>query len=1175
MRPFDPLAISLQGRQLIEAGAGTGKTFSIALLYLRLILEQELAVDDILVVTFTRSATEELRGRIRARLREAEDILENRGNAGDAILPKLIATLPDREAARKRVRAALVRMDEASIHTIHGFCQRMLQDHAFASGVSFGMELLDSEEDLQRDIIRDFWRRRFYTASPAETEWAAATWEKGPDGLATALRGLVSQLEVRCVPEVPEQDIRDLAAATRDLLGRIRESWKSCAGEVEKILLTHPRLRRDAKKGYKEPRVRSALAGLEELLSRDDAVWMLPKETELLAASVMATKLKKGKGEPPDHPFFHLFDELYQASRELARLGRAQVLAAAHRFLQDRLRERKRRAGLLGYNDLLADLERAVRQGESSPLVQRIRERYRVALVDEFQDTDPLQYRIFHALFGSGPRPGLFMIGDPKQSIYSFRGADVFAYIQAARQTPAENGFTMTANYRSTAAMVEAVNRLFDREDSFVVPEIRYHPVESGRDPEEEKLTIDGQEVAPLQAMVLPVEQTATPGQKTISGDNAGRAAARWTAGEIGSLLRQGAENRARIGDRPLAGGDIAVLVRTHREADMVQRELSALGIASVSYRRDSIYATAEAAEVQRLLTALLDLSATRAVNAALATRLFGMSAPDLDQLRSDPAAWDEALALLEEYRRLWRDFGVAPMLHRLIGDREAVGRLASLPGGERRLTNYLHLAELLQEESGSFGMEGLVRRLSQLRGEEEQTDGEARQLRLESDENLVRIVTIHKAKGLEYPVVFLPFIWSGRSVKEDEIFFFHDPDDLSQVADLGTREADNFNLARMERMAENMRMLYVAVTRARYCCYFCWGRIRDIERSGLNRLLHGDTPASSLEEEEIREALERLNDTAPLLGFVPWPEEQQVSYQGRTDEEKPLRAVTFTGHIDTGWTITSYSRLARGSGPEGTGADTFPPLTVRTERGERSVFTFPAGAAAGSCLHGILEEFDFAGGSGETFRELTEANLRRAGFDPAWTDLVTEWLGAVLDTPLLPEPGIRLREVEKKDRLAEMGFYFALRELDTRRLDRLLREHGCGPLHGGAERLSGLMRGFIDLVFRVGNRYFLADYKSNLLGPDPADYRPELLQEAMREHHYDLQYLIYTVALHRFLGARLPGYDYDVHFGGVCYLFLRGMGPDHPPGNGIFHDRPEREFIEALDSCFGVMEER
>ncbi|WPD23468.1 MAG: exodeoxyribonuclease V subunit beta [Candidatus Electrothrix scaldis] len=1226
MHPLHPLTLNLHGQILIEASAGTGKTYTIALLFLRLLLERGLSVDEVLVVTFTKAATEELRGRIRQRIRDALDVLEGQG-PDDPLLRELLdkataAIAVDR--ARILLGDALTRMDEAAIYTIHGFCQRMLQDHAFESGAPFAMEFLESEQLLRKRIMEDFWRKRFYPASEAEAAWVASLWQT-PDELLAGLGGHLGRQDLECIPAVTEEAVAEQAESLAALFSRVQEQWQADGEAIAELLRENKRLSRDKSKGYGQPRLDDALEALSIFLAAEQMPWLMQAELELFTHSKIQSSVKKtGKAEPPEHPFFALFEEFYQAHQQLSKARRILVLRQARTWLENELARRKQAQDQLSFDDLLTRLEAALQGKGGQRLAGRISKRFPIIMVDEFQDTDPLQYRIFAAVHRAtegiaGPdietgalteqkRPGLFLIGDPKQAIYSFRGADIFTYIQARQDTLPENRLTMTTNYRSATPMVAAVNRLFQHETPFLFTkdEIDFPEVEAAGLADKKPLLLEaisrgespcspsqgGQthrsapttSPAPLTCLLLPQDDKG----KALSKGAAEELAARFCAHEIADLLVAGQGGTARFGEQSLSAGDIAVLVRTHAEADLVRKELSALSITSVSFSQQSVFAGKEARQLLTVMTALNDLSDAALVRTALVTELFGYTAERLDRFHNDEQEWEEVMQGMIEYRRVWQQQGVIPMLQKLLKKQQTVSRLHAAPTGERMLTNFLHLAELLQAESrhrsGAHGANALLRWFSdQIHAPEQHAENQ--QLRLESDENLVKIVTIHKSKGMEYPVVFLPFLWAARPCSRERPLAFHRPDQPDQLClDLGSGEDEHFALAEKERLAEDLRLLYVAVTRARACCFFCWGRVSKMEDSALCYLLHGGLP----DAEQLLPELERLNEDNDLLALKPFPERFLPAKLNAIDNETQLVSASFTGQIDTRWQLTSYSGLIASvhDAPEVVRPEPERPdydeATVNDAVKEsglldspvQDAFTFPKGAAAGTCLHAILEQISFT--DPRTHEAVVTVELARAGFDRSWVLVVAEWMGDVLQTPFaVGEEGefSSLSTLEEQDRVNEMAFYFPLSGMRLGRFNQVLEAFSYPPLPNQHEVLEGLMVGFIDLVFSVAGRYYLADYKSNYLGDQPADYQQAQLQQAMLEHRYDLQYLLYTLALHRFLRGRIKGYTYDQHFGGAVYFFLRGMHPEYAPGTGIFAARPPLALIEALDQVMGQME--
>jgi exodeoxyribonuclease V beta subunit len=533
-------------------------------------------------------------------------------------------------------------------------------------------------------------------------------------------------------------------------------------------------------------------------------------------------------------------------------------------------------------------------------------------------------------------------------------------------------------------------------------------------------------------------------------------------------------------------------------------------------------------------------------------------------------------------------------MFRELLRTRGVAERLLGFADGERRLTNLLHLGELLQDEAGRgrHGPEALVQWMAERRASP-RAASEEHQLRLESDEHLVRIVTVHKAKGLQYPIVFCPFLWDGRirasepKVKE---VFLHDPtagDRPTLVLGAGGKADDPHRAqASKEELAESLRLLYVALTRAEHRCVVAWGAINDAPSSPLAWLLHHPGGAASVQEmrnawrgiadASLRERLDDLvRRSDGTIRAMALPSADRTPYRPPVADPEVLRPEVFTGTIPEAWRIASFTGLVAGrhDGLERDDAVRIAPAEDAVFAAGLDAFAFPAGARAGSCLHAMLELLDFSDPEPGPRDALVTATLERFGFDAGWTPAIGALLARVVGTSLHPS-GIRLAGVRRHARLDELEFTYPLARFDAEGLRAILQAHDFA---GGAfadavgaldfRTARGFMRGFIDVVFEADGRWWLADYKSNWLGPTVDHYALDGLPAVMAHESYWLQYLVYTVVLHRLLGLRLPDYDYDRHVGGVLYLFLRGMDPERGHACGVFHDRPSRALVEALDA--------
>ncbi|HDX8595328.1 TPA: exodeoxyribonuclease V subunit beta [Aeromonas dhakensis] len=1184
--PLNTLRFPLHGERLIEASAGTGKTYTIAGLYLRLLLghgplieegedvgqpsahERPLSVTEILVVTFTEAATAELRGRIRGRIHEAR-LAFMRGQSTDALLAQLLAEVADHELAARRLLAAERQMDEAAVFTIHGFCQRMLKQNAFESGALFETEFLTDDSQLRLQAVSDYWRAEFYPVDKTLASAVRALWPS-PAALLREMNGWLDNSELEMRPPAGDETLAARHQVAMSRIAAVKEAWLAQVDEIRRQTDGH--ISRYTGKNYE-----GWLAKIADWAQIDASGYAIPKELERFSQTVLEANLKKG-GAVPTLPLFSEIDSLLASRPGIRDL----ILQRAAVVVRSRMQASKRQAHQLSFDDLLKDLDGALDSPLGERLCERIRATYRVAMIDEFQDTDPQQYRIFHRLYGGHTDTALLMIGDPKQAIYGFRGADIFTYIQARRNVSAH--YTLGRNWRSSGALVAAVNGLFERaKDPFIYEaDIPFLPVEAQG--KSKALLLDG-----VIAPVLHCWQLT--GQPTFNRGDYQSKMARATAAEIHRLLMLAREGKALIGETPLKAGDIAVLVRTGAEGKLVQQELARLAIASVYLsNRESVLEQVEAREILLILHACQNPSEERSLRAALATGLFDLDARALDELASDERAWESAVQEFMEYRKVWHKRGVLAMLRALLHRRNLAASLLASPYGERRLTNFLHLGELLQQVSSELdGEYALLRWLGEAVNRQSGQDAE-QILRLESERKLVQIVTIHKSKGLEYPLVFLPFICSHRSADTP---LYHEADEAGNrtILDL-TGAEDSLAEADKERLAEDLRLLYVALTRGVYATWLGLAPVRSGNGKSEKTDLHQTAIGYLLQKGEEGDAATLVTALSALAADLPGVAVGEPSLTRPAPlppEEEQLgepRVRRFGGTLERDWWISSYSGLAAQGHGHSKGVLANPGFDdeVVTEAAalaaeepvqapQPSIFTFPKGARPGTLLHSLFETIDFESAAGDSLAQHIATLLAQDGFDESWAPVLQQQVEAVLDTPLetalLAESGepVRLRDLAPERKQVELEFFLPMGRVTAPALTALCQQHD--PLSRGNKPLSfatvqGMLKGFIDLVFEWQGRWYLLDYKSNHLGMSPADYSRPALEQAMVAHRYDLQYQLYSLALHRLLSLRLPGYDFDQHFGGVFYLFLRGM-----PQGGIFHTRPSRELVLGLDRLF------
>lgn len=1198
MRELNLFDCPLRGTNLIEASAGTGKTYTIAALVLRLMLEADLAVGQILVVTFTEAATSELKDRIRRRISDAAEAFAG-AQTDDAFFLQLMEKHTETAAVRRKLDTALANFDEASIFTIHGFCLRALQDHAFAGGILLDTLLVADQRDILREVVQDFWREHLSQMSPLFLDYAE-TSQFSLESLLDLLKekNLVNP-HARIIPSV---EVPDCSAQEADFLGEFEETaraWVGAAGEIETILSVHPALNR---RTYSPKSIPGWLGIMDAMLSGECLTCNLETPFPKFTWTQIQAAVKKGHSAP-DHPFFHRCDRLMEAGGRLRKSYDQVILGLQVKLLgrlQRELGKRKASKNVLFFDDLLLKLEEALNGPGGDALAEAIRARYKAALIDEFQDTDAIQYAIFRKIFEQDSST-LFLIGDPKQAIYGFRGADIFAYMNASKS--ASRRFTLGENWRSEPCLIEGVNTVFNnRSNPFVYEDIAFQPARPAATKAHECMRIDGRQPEPLTLWFLKASRVSR--DKTINKGVARKHIADAVSAEISRILAMGHARRAFIGEQRIIPGDMAVLTRTNMEARMVQKALSRLGIPAVLHGTENLFDSREANEMELLLAAVTAPGEEGLLKAALATDMIGLRGEELDALMGDEAGWEDRLIKFAEYHDTWVKQGFFGMIRLLLSREQVLPRLMSREGGERRCTNVLHLSEVLHRTAveGDLSVLGLVKWLSTQRDPGTPRLDEY-QLRLESDENAVRIVTIHKSKGLEYPIVFCPFAWGGSDAGKCPLVFHDGTDENRLTIDVGSPEwQTNALMAGKEQLAENLRLLYVAMTRARHQCTLVWGPIRNAETSAPAYLLHpsataewdGNLPSMKagsrgLDEDAMWRDLEALRQGSHgCVGLVEMPLEKGVPLEPAGSPASELARRSFDGRIDRSWGISSFSSLVTNQPHRADLADrdetALEHVVVEivmdgqaSDIATHNTFTFPRGAAAGVFLHDLFEHLDLIGWNEADDMKLVSEKLKEHGLDAAWTDTVCTMIQNVLTTPFGSSFGdFTLSMVGKESILKELEFIFPLQRQGRARLLELLSQHvgettrargfGSGD-RAASETVEGFMKGFIDLVFRFDDRFYILDWKSNHMGNRIEDYGREALERAVEQNHYTLQYTLYTVALHLFLKARLPGYSYESHFGEVFYIFLRGIDPARGPGFGIFRDRPPLNSIETLSA--------
>ena len=1154
-----PELVPLDAPTLVEASAGTGKTYTITTYFVRAILELGLRPEQILVLTYTKAATAELRARSRKRIVQAITLLDGPTEEPDALHEIVAKAVEDlgRNEVESRLRKALGKMDQAAILTIHGFCQRLLQDHPLLFGIDFDFEVAEDQASMSSELATDFWAANLYDRPP----WLLRALSKNSVDAGHLARlanvALMPGMEI-LGPEpcdAPDEAVRRSMALRR----KAAELWFGNRDAVCEILLETKGLNR---RSYNPKTIRKTwIPSLDAFFGDDRFNYPPACLPRLSQGSLIMNK----NFEEPRHDFFEACADLNAAHEALLPMLEYAMFDVKMRFIEfarEAARRRRDETAVLTFDDLLTTVFAPLGPSgtDRSPVDRRtiadvISKAYPLALVDEFQDTDSVQYGIFRAIYGEGVA---VYVGDPKQAIYAFRGADVFSYIEAAADV-GDRKHTLRTNRRSDPGVVHAVNALFSLRDApFVLDGIDFEPAiphaqdnRSSLSPSMEVVFLEEEQLkGPLAELVAPI-----------------------VANEIALLL----ESDAEIEGRAVRADDVAVLCRSNTQANQVTRALRALNIPTSLDGGSSVLQTEIASDLRAVLEAALMPGDSRAVRRALLTSLLGVTPAELVAMSDE--AWSTWVSRFRDWNEAWHSYGVLRFVEDMLRSTHAEQRIASRPTARRELTDLFHLEELLlrgerERRRNPVALVQWFRRMSDGSGDVGELAQEELQQRPDAESGAVRICTIHKSKGLEYGIVYCPFTWGDAGLRgfDSTAVKFHDEHRRIKL-DLGSPERDEHrSRSEREAMSDALRLLYVAVTRAKHRCTLFWGPASSWKSSALRYLLHGEEGFEALGEDELREAVTALAAGSNGAIEARPPHEAQASPLGVETPEAQLATRTLIRSFSHAARLASFTSLT--GHDEKTPSPRTGPAPANAEPGLFA--SLPGGARTGLLLHSILEHSDFAKLDGVEAEEPIERQLRASGFDPTLVEEVRRDLGAVARTPLTANPDApRLIDLPSNRQLRELEFTLRVDRPKLVDLAALMKQHGApaaAPRYYerlaevSSQTLQRFLRGYIDLMFEWQGRWYVADYKSNTL----PTYAPEAVNEAVQREHYLLQAQLYTAAAHRYLKQRVQDYDPEIHWGGALFLFLRGMKGPEVGGSSVFFDRQPAELLRAVDDWLG-----
>ena len=1175
MKPLNPFHIDLKKTTLIEASAGTGKTYTITTLYCRLVAKGY-PVESILVVTFTEAAAAELKLRIRTRLFNTLARLSEPSYDGEDDLVIFLGRHKELSLICQRLQLAITCFDQASVMTIHSFCLKVLKENAFESHSLFDIELVPDRSLFLRQVSFDFFMGH---VNHLDTVFLAYLNQQQvtPQSFAASFGQVVSKPNLILKP--PVAVFENIFDDYRESLKKIHDILLNRAGEIIELIRNHKGL---DKRSYSKRTVPAWLAASCLKLDQQGEntfFKMTEKGDALYKFTQTRLELKTKTGQtPPDHELFDLCEQLF-SFYEVFENNLISLKIEFLTFFNTELEKMKKAQGICFFDDLVNDLAAALEKEDSQNLQKAVRQIYKACLIDEFQDTDPRQYDIFSKIFSSHGTP-FFMIGDPKQAIYAFRGGDIFAYLKASKES--DQRLTLEKNYRSAPLLVKAINEVFSgSENPFLYESIEFLKVTT---PAAAKDTLieNGAFIPPLQFCFIQREDQTLDRQGFIKKETAAGVIPKVVAADILSLLQshdlkfkdQTVITSHSSDSQKISPEDIAVLVRTNLQAEQIQKALDLFNIPSYLSKTSSVFDSRQAIDLHDILWAVENPDYKGSIKAALCTSVFKFSSDKilaLDRKEELFFVWQDRF---REYKEIWETKGFVSMIMALFHSDEAFLK-TNLRLEERGLTNFYHLVELIsqaclkQQLSPYYLLKWYTRQLFKDLRDESQDE-----LRLESDKKAVAIVTIHKSKGLEYPIVYLPYLWEGMRKPSSENILFHDRDEDDRLTlDLGSKDFEKSqDYFAEEEKAEQRRLLYVAVTRASTMCKIIWGGFKSVETSALGSLLHLNGCKDDHFMLNDLKQLQSLADQSILVQH--YIHELPKHFIDRTESQPSvLSAKKIIREIKASWKMSSFSAITHSSHMEA-----FPVHEASDEEGTGPLITlalFPKGARSGDLFHSIFETLDFTAKSRDV-QKMVQSKFDMFGFlNPDMIQMGETSIRQVLETRLTSKTSeFCLKDIHSHQRFNEMEFTFPVQSFQISSVKKIFEQANPEFITSGyiqklsqltAQSFKGFLKGFIDLVIHHEDKWYIIDYKSNYLGDTYDQYSQDAMIEAMSEHHYFLQYYLYLVALHRYLTLRLKDYDYDTHFGGVFYLFIRGMHPGHGSQYGVFFDRPAKGDISSL----------
>nr|BET44737.1 MAG: exodeoxyribonuclease V subunit beta [Candidatus Aschnera chinzeii] len=1182
---LNPYKLSIRGQHLIEASAGTGKTYAIILIYLRLILginnkknTRILTVKDILIVTFTEAAVNELKKRIRDYIHIIKNLCKNDINSykTNIIHKKILSLITNKKVAFDLLNTAENNINEACIYTIHSFCQQLLHYNSLEFNMSLKYNIIANEHAIQKQACNDFWRRTFYSMPYDIVKIISTEWNSPEQ--------LLSEIQPYLQGDMPlflHNNNKNISIIKQhnifiNKIKKIKFMWKLFSNEINTIIINA----NINKRRYNNRNISIWLKKITHWAYLPTKDYDIPKE--LIKFSKTTLINNSNNTDYPKHKIFSLIEDTLKIKYTLRDI----IIMNAIFKIKKNINYEKKKLDVIGFEDLLNLVDYGLRSKNKQILINSIINKYPIAIIDEFQDTDPIQYRIFKNIYYNCKKSCLILIGDPKQAIYGFRGANIFTYFKAKKEI--KSHFTLVINYRSSFNMISAINRLFKNiKNPFLFKALKFNDIKTTPNNKNYGIIHNNNELSAINIIYF--------NQKTLSISNYQKIMAYQCAIQISNWLNESKKGNIWIYNNKtkstIKSSDIIILVKNHQEAKIISNALKQFNIHSLFLsNRNNIFCSKEALDILWILHGIYFYNQKNKVQRALATNLINLNIEELINLNTNEQKWEEKLKKFLDFSYKWKKYGIISALYSIIYEYHIHTHLLNDKiNGKRRMTNLMHLIELLQQEDCNCDTQySLIQWLEQ-QIKEPNTSIHNQQLHIEDDKSCIHISTIHKAKGLEYPIVFLPF---ACYITKQKIPIFHDRKTFIKHIDL-LKSQNSLHMYEEERLSEDLRLLYVALTRAIYHCSIGLAPIVIKDHQNNDTDMHKLAIGYLLQNGKIGN-INTLNEHLTKLAnknisIIDINQDHKKYKKYKKNNTNSLIVKKFIGNIKHTWKITSYSELVSNNNftihkdhnmimneKNMHINDLLPKIENNLQIDfyhnqdiiEKNVHNFPKGNITGVFLHNILEKI--------TFQQILKKNwleikLKEIGMSNDWWLMLKKWIHTISHTTLI-EKNFTLFNIQNNKIIKEMQFFLPINHIIyPRQIETIIRKYDnlsnqSIPLN--FQPVKGLLNGYIDALILWKSKYYIIDYKSNWLGENELFYNQTNIKNSIIKHRYDIQYQLYTLAIHRHLKNKLIFYNYQQHFGGIIYIYIRGINIDNP-GYSIYHTIPNVQCINELDLLF------